>query len=171
MIETYRFFIPGDATPKQGDRSHLMKNKAGGTFIHHYQPKKIVNEVNSIKTFIHNQLPTGFQLIDTPFVYSLMFIFTPLRSMPKYAVEDIRMGKLLIKDTKPDTDNLEKMVMDAAEGVVFTNDCKAYRCVDKVKAYGSKPGIFFKVETNRFITKYDSINLRLPTLLSEFGVR
>jgi len=44
------------------------------------------------------------------------------------------------KTTKPDLDNLEKMLWDAMEGIVFINDSLICEKHNVIKTYGDTPG-------------------------------
>lgn len=135
-----KFVILGEPIPKQSARF----TKAGFAF----QPKKIVNGKDNIRTQIINHLPNGFELISEPLaILQLKFVFTPPKTLKKWEKDILNSGGELIKTTKPDLDNLEKMLYDAMESVVFDNDSKIYNKTNIRKCYGLKPRIEIELES------------------------
>ena len=135
-----KFVILGEPIPKQSARF----TKSGFAF----QPKKIVTAKDNIRTQIINQLPSGFKMISEPLaILNLKFVFSPPQSLKKWQKEILNGDSLLIKTTKPDLDNLEKMLYDAMESVVYDNDSKIYQKSNVGKYYGLKPRIEIELET------------------------
>jgi Holliday junction resolvase RusA-like endonuclease len=181
-METLYFFIPGEPIAKQGDRSYTVElkepkivtakngNNRTVKFINkHYQPKKIKHEERNIRWAINAQLPKNFTPIDVAFEVTIIFVFSALKSFKSAEKEAIQQGNLLIKDTKPDVDNLIKMIFDAMQQVVFLNDARAYRLTEITKAYGSTPGIFIKLITSDNGKQRPIIGVRkMESLISEF---
>ena len=64
--------------------------------------------------------------IGSPVALDCIFYFPPPKSTPKYKVDDIRDGLVPYCKRRGDIDNLAKFVMDALNGVYWTDDCVVY---------------------------------------------
>lgn len=138
--------ILGNPVPKQGDRSRIA-GTTGRQFIQHFQSGKVKGATANLRAQIIQQLPEGFvPLMGALTVIELEFAFAPLKSMPKFQVREIMAGSPWPKCTKPDMDNLEKLLWDACEGVVYVNDSLIWRKLDVRKVYGPVPGIRLVIE-------------------------
>jgi len=72
-------------------------------------------------------------------------IFVPIpKSFSKKKREDALMGKMHPL-TKPDIDNIEKLVFDAFNGVIWLDDRQVVEVIKK-KSYGQTPCISFIIE-------------------------
>ena len=102
-----------------------------------YQPKRIADYKQQIQEAVREQLPSGFSCIkaDTPIaVTKLHYVFQYPKSMPKYKRES---SYIQYKVTKPDLhDNLFKAVIDAMEGIIFTNDSRIVKLENAQKIWG-----------------------------------
>lgn len=59
----------------------------------------------------------------------------------------IEAGELVYKATKPDlTDNLNKGVFDALQGIIYANDSQIISMDDVKKIYGQRPRIDIELE-------------------------
>ena len=112
-MNTLKFQILGIPVPKQS-----MKVTKGGI---KYQPKKITNAARNIRAQIANQLPRGFEPFDKHLRIYYRFVFPYTSDISK---RKRNSGIKLWKDKKPDIDNLQKLINDAMEGVVFVRDAQ-----------------------------------------------
>lgn len=155
-------FIPGVPQPKQSVRSKYLpgdsyeviqqKCKTGEKikrgFVMHYQSKEVKSAESNIRSIVINQLPQGF----IPFskginITKLHYSFPPLKSFSKKILARINSGEEIIKTTKPDlTDNLNKGVFDALQGLVFINDSQICGMDNCKKFYSKIPGIHLVME-------------------------
>jgi len=141
--------IPGIPKPKQSARfSILPGGKNGKGFIHKYQKKEVIENENNIKMTVVSQLPEGFQPFRNPVkVNKLHYIFPPTKGMRKRDIARIEAQEIVYKSTKPDlTDNLQKGLFDALEGIIFLNDSQICSINNLKKYYGFTPGIVLELE-------------------------
>ena len=141
-------FIPGIPKPKQSFRARVMKSKSGKSFVHTYQTKEVVQQEKNIQIIVKEQLPKEFKIMENGIaVTKLWYIFLPITSMKKAYKEIINNGGYLIKTTKPDlTDNLNKGLFDALQGVLYLNDSQICSMDNVRKVYGKEPGIILELE-------------------------
>jgi|TARA_Y100000310_G_scaffold268830_1_gene281686 Holliday junction resolvase RusA-like endonuclease len=64
--------------------------------------------------------------INTPVALDCIFYFPPPKSTPKYKIENIRDGLVPYAKKRGDIDNLAKFVLDALNGVYWTDDAIVY---------------------------------------------
>ncbi len=112
--------------------------------IRSFQKKEVVEKERNIAYDIKSQLPENFVLFDTPIFVNMILIFTPPASLPKKTLKTIEEGNLVPKDKKPDIDNLQKTLLDAMQGVVYTNDSRIYS-MSASKFYGKIPQIWLEI--------------------------
>lgn len=129
--------ILGTPTPKQSARFRIIKGKKGN-FVSFYQKKSVKDAAKSIADQIREQLPKGFEIIDSPIQMDILFVFPPLKSWSKKKLKQLEDGETIYKDTKPDIDNTTKNLLDAMEKLVFANDSRICR-IRIQKIYGFKP--------------------------------
>ena len=146
MILTLK--ITGIPKPKQSARFRIASNSNGAQFIHKYQKKEVVENENNIKLEVLSQLPEGFQPFRSPVkVNKLHYIFPPTKGMRKRDIARIEAHEIVYKSTKPDlTDNLQKGLFDALEGIIFLNDSQICSINNLKKYYGFTPGIILELE-------------------------
>ncbi len=120
-----------------------------GKFIKVYQPKANIDWKNYIKEQAKLQLPLGFKLITRAIVITKChFVFSVLKSMPKYKIKQIKDGEIIYKTTKPDlTDNLFKGLIDALSGTVYKDDALIVKTNNSAKYYGIEAKIELNIET------------------------
>jgi Holliday junction resolvase RusA-like endonuclease len=88
-----------------------------------YQPKRIKEYKKAIQLLTKSQLPKGFKMYakEVPLVMVVDFFFKK-KSLSSHCA--------FAKVTKPDvTDNLNKALVDALAGIIFTQDQQIYRLV------------------------------------------
>ena len=135
--------ILGEPKPKQS-----MKFRKCGDYMRSYQPEKVVNNEKNIRYQVIQQLPEGFVPFQNPIVVKkLHYVFPLLKKMKKKELDIIHSGGYVYKFTKPDlTDNLNKSLFDAMEGVVFVNDSLIVSMDNVKKYYGLQPRIELELE-------------------------
>lgn len=118
-----------------------------GKFMKSYQPKSVVNAEANIKMQILEQLPKDFELFTGNVVVDkLYYVFSPLKSFTKKKMELIKSGKKVFKNTKPDlSDNLNKMLFDAMQGIIYDNDSRVVGMNKVMKFYGNRPRIEIEI--------------------------
>jgi Holliday junction resolvase RusA-like endonuclease len=143
----------------------IFQNKRTGkddVMIKSYQDAKITNTAKMLQLQLLVQLKaqpfTKFR--SSIFVTRMEFIFKVSKNAPQYMVNDLKSGnKIYFKDTKPDLDNLEKMVWDAMQaekaekdvmnamtGLVYDNDAQIVSKNGVFKRWGIVPGLILELE-------------------------
>lgn len=80
--------ILGTPTPKQSARFRIIKGKKGN-FVSSYQKKSVKDAAKSIADQIREQLPKGFEIIDSPIQMDILFVFPPLKSWSKKKLKQL----------------------------------------------------------------------------------
>ena len=116
-----------------------------------YPEAKIVNTEAMIAEQIKMQLlkyfPEFNKFIGCVFLTRLEMVFKHPSTAPQYMLNDLKSGtKIYFKDTKPDLDNLEKLVYDALQGMLYENDARIVSKNGIFKRYGIIPGIIIELE-------------------------
>ena len=151
-----KFIIPGIPQAKQSARFRIA-GQGNKRFIMSYQKKEVKDEERSIKLIIKEQLPAGFQMLTCGVrITKLHYIFPPLKTFNKKIMWQLQQGQIVPKTTKPDlSDNLNKGLFDAMQGIVFANDSQVYEMDNLRKYYGLEPRTEVEIEFN------DASDLRL----------
>ena len=106
---------------KQGDRScAITPSGHSRVYIHHYQPEKILNEHAALALLAEQHRPD--KLWDCPIEVRIFFYFPWPSSISKKRKMNWHNNLVAYKATRPDLDNLEKLIFDALEGVIYKND-------------------------------------------------
>lgn len=129
MARRIEFTVYGNPVPKARARTV----RRGGKTIT-YTPEKTEAWEDMIRLQILKHKPE--KLIDGALRLKATFYLQKGKSLPK---------KRKYPETKPDLDNLEKCLLDAMEGIIYTNDS---RIVDKDmgKRYGDPPRVEVELE-------------------------
>jgi Holliday junction resolvase RusA-like endonuclease len=140
--------IKGIPKPKQSVRSKVIQGKNGKPFVMHYQSNEVKQEESNIQTQVLNQLPIEFRPITiTIAITKLHYIFPIPASFNKKQIAFIESGGIIYKGTKPDlTDNLNKGLFDALQGIVFINDSLIVSIDNVKKYYGFIPQTILELE-------------------------
>lgn len=171
--------LNGDPMPKQSARFMVQRYNNGANkgepviytnkytgkkdvIIKSYQESKITNTVEMLREQIIMQLrkQTFTKFRGAIFITRMEFIFQVSKNAPKYMINDLREGtKVYFKDTKPDLDNLEKLILDAMQsekmekdslkamtGLVYDNDAQIVLKTGVFKRWGIIPGIIINME-------------------------
>lgn len=118
-----------------------------GKFMRKYQPKQITNWQAQARLQIIQQLTPHF----VPFggkirINRVVFIFPPLKSWSKKKLTALKEGNIIYKDTKPDMDNLKKMLYDCCNGLAWVDDAKIVVENNTSKQFGMIPRIEMEFE-------------------------
>jgi Holliday junction resolvase RusA-like endonuclease len=133
--------IPGS---KQSARFCITGGK-----VRSFQSAKVEKMERNIAYDVKQQLPAGF----IPFpggviVRKLLYVFPPLKGFNKSTKAKIERGEKIYKTTKPDlTDNLNKAVFDALQGIVYDNDSQICAVYNLEKIYGMVPKTIIEIES------------------------
>lgn len=135
--EVLNFDILGEPRPKQSFRATI---RAG--YVHAYQPESVEGDTDDILTQVLAQLPKGHIPWDGGIMVKIQFIFPFTQALKKNKVkmDAYRNGTKIFKTTKPDIDNLEKLLYDAMGLRVYVNDSQICNRFSE-KIYGDIPGI------------------------------
>jgi Holliday junction resolvase RusA-like endonuclease len=123
----YRIEIPAKPQPKQRARH----TKAGRTFT----PKETVNAEAWVRLCCTQQV--GTPLVPGPVAVRIAFVMPIPASMPKALKAEAVSGRKQ-PITKPDWDNLAKLVADALNGIAWRDDAHV-TTAQVVKLYGDAP--------------------------------
>lgn len=134
------FIFHGIPSSKQSARFTVGKNGKMKGKVVSYQKTSVKNKETELALIAKSQLPQGFKILDEPIGVSILYVFPILSSFTKKEKEFIENGGIIYKDTKPDlTDNLNKGLFDALQGIVYTNDSRIVKIIDSSKIYGKNP--------------------------------
>ena len=126
VMSRVSFVVPGTPTAKgraQPDRSGNMRT-----------PEKTIRAERQVETIAERAM-NGLEPLFGPIRISLSFIFDVPSGWNKQQRSDALSG-LMPHISKPDIDNIEKMVLDGMNGVVYYDDSQVSE-VFKRKRYGS----------------------------------
>lgn len=147
--EPIEIYLKFDQEPfsKQADRQAILQDRTGKQYIHHYQPQDIINAQDKLKWLARQQVGPNFKPFDGPvFIEYLVFRFKPLKSMTKKEKMIIAGGGYIPKCTKPDlTDNLQKGLFDALQGIIYLNDSQIWATAYVKKIYCRQSEIEIKI--------------------------
>lgn len=134
--------VPGDPVGKA--RARTVRTKSGA--ICSYTPKRTVdyeNEVRDIFIRVTGKIPYGtFSPLDEPVRMTIRAFFMPPKGFnPGFLVEteDVPCTK------RPDADNIAKIILDALNGLAYTDDSKVSELL-VVKRYSKKPRVEVNVD-------------------------
>lgn len=144
-IGMIKLTINGIPLAKQSFRYAVRPKKDGTNFVSKYQPKKVVDKERNLQWDIKSQLAKDFTPFDCPLDVSITFTFPPPKSWNKSQKLLFKSGVRMFKDTKPDLDNLEKIVFDSMQGIVYINDSRVCEKRSR-KVYGDVPSIVILIE-------------------------
>lgn len=145
MKKQIQFIIPGIPKPKQSARFRVI-GSGKKSFIRSYQSKEVKDNEANIGYTVMAQLPNDFILFDCPIFASIEYIFPVPSSFSKKLKAQIVSGERIYKATKPDiSDNLNKGLIDALQGIVFVDDSRISRIAAE-KYYGMVPKTIIKFE-------------------------
>ena len=128
--------IPPTATAQQkGER-------VVGGYIHHYKKKNVARAEAILRDALLPYVPAE-PIVDKPIMLIVSWLFPYPKSAKKH-----RPGWRRWKITRPDTDNLNKMLKDVMTDMGFWKD-DALICMEYIqKLYSDEPGIIVSVYDN-----------------------
>lgn len=158
---TVQRYLKGE---KKGEPIIFMNKNTNkpDVMIKSYQDSKIKNTTQVLQYQINQQLAkqrfTKFR--GAIFITRMEFVFKVYSSATKKMLEDLKTGNMIyFKDTKPDLDNLEKLVWDAMQiekadkdvrnamtGLVYDNDAQIVSKNGIFKRWGLTPGVIIEME-------------------------
>ena len=130
--------IPGQPMGKQRARTRSVNTKAGKSFVMSYTPKKTLNYETYIKELFVIKYP-NFELMESAININIIAYLTIPMSKSKKQKELMRDGSIL-PTTRPDGDNIQKVVFDALQGIVFKNDSQIVQGSFR-KIYSDQPRV------------------------------
>ncbi|WP_185269446.1 RusA family crossover junction endodeoxyribonuclease [Chryseobacterium bernardetii] len=147
-MQIIKLKILGIPQPKQSVRSAGVKTVSGKIKIRHFQPDKVKRNERNIAFDVKSQLPNGFKPYVGPIaVKRLLYVFPPQKNWTKTKLQQLEEGSVFYRDVKPDlTDNLNKPLFDALQGIVYLNDSQVVKMNDVSKIYGLVPRIEIEFE-------------------------
>ena len=121
--------IPPTATAQQkGER-------VVGGYVHHYKKKNVAQAEAILRDALLPYVPAE-PITDQPIIFEAMWEFPYPKSAKKH-----RPGYKRWKITRPDTDNLNKLLKDVMTDMGFWKD-DALICIERIsKYYSDEPGI------------------------------
>jgi len=119
------FVVPGDAVPW---------SRAGSNSGHRYTPKRQASFMGAIKLFA-SQAMAGAEPIEGPVELSIRATYLIPASWPAK-----RRAKAAWKASKPDADNLGKIVADALNSLAYADDAQVASLIVQ-KRYGPLAGL------------------------------
>ena len=110
---------------------------------HGYTPAPVKAYCETVTAQILNQLPEDFQMFVNPIEVSIRHIYTytndAKKLLKKRSANAGGDNPLLVKATRPDvTDNLNKGLIDAMQGLIFLDDALIWN-FHAVKMFGEAP--------------------------------
>lgn len=132
-----KIFIPGKPQGKERARSSHRYGKT-----HHYTPKKTKNYESMIASIAKAGM-RGRKPTNNPVLLGLDMIYPIPASWPQWKKNGAIAG-MIVPTVKPDSDNVEKAVKDALNGIAWVDDCQVVTTI-KSKIYGVEPGVTVEV--------------------------
>lgn len=137
-----KFLIEGQPRGKQ--RVRVMKR---GNFAHSYTPEQTVSYENYIKECYlkaREEDKTTRGLWDMPLIMNITAIYTIPKSYSKKKTTEALEGKIR-PQTKPDLDNICKVVCDALNTIAYADDKQIVRLTTE-KHYGERPMVIVELK-------------------------
>ncbi|MGI4776932.1 MAG: RusA family crossover junction endodeoxyribonuclease [Janthinobacterium lividum] len=132
------FTVPGQPYGKGRPRVGSVRGRA-----RMFTPEKTVSYENLVTVYAQ-QAMAGRALIESAVDVSLHIVCQIPASWSKKKQAQAEAGTVY-PTTKPDIDNVEKIVFDAINGVVWKDDVQVVD-VAKTKRYGLVPGVSVRIE-------------------------
>ena len=130
--------IPGQPMGKQRSRARNIQTKDGRNFNINYTPAKTVNYETLIKELFITKYPAFVPLTGAISIDIIAYLSIPV-SKSKKQKEAMRNGEVF-PTTRPDVDNIQKIVFDALQKLAFLNDSQIIRASVK-KIYSDQPRV------------------------------
>jgi len=144
-----RLTIPGKPTAKKRPRHRVYKSGKQVT----YTPRETVSTENLIALSFRQEHP-GFELLQG--ALSLVVIaYMPIPKSWSQRNKDKALLEELFPTTKPEADNILKLVADALEGIVYHCDSQIVDC-RLMKLYGERPRL--EIELSKITGNVKSVS-------------
>jgi crossover junction endodeoxyribonuclease RusA len=111
------FFVPGQALPK-GSPDIAVHRKTGRRFVRESDELYLWQEAVGLVAGVAARRQGLQSLLDTAVALELNFVMPRKKSAPKGA------DCIQLAATKPDIDKLERAILDALQGVIYTQDSR-----------------------------------------------
>lgn len=109
-----------------------------------YTPEATQNYMEAVRQAF---IKTGDKMFDCPVHVLITATFAPLKSDSK-KVRAAKLAKEVLPTTKPDADNIAKVVLDALNGYAYIDD-KQVTSLSVFKTYGEDEGITVIIKEDR----------------------
>ena len=135
--------IPPTATAQQKGEQII------GGRIHHYKKKNVLQAEAILRDALLPYLPAE-PIVDKPIRLSVLWMFPYPKSARKH-----KPGHSRWKITRPDTDNLNKLLKDVMTDMGFWKDDALISLENIQKIYDDEPGIRISITTMEMDFEYD----------------
>lgn len=132
LSDPVRFFAPGVIVP--------WARSGGGRSTARFTPPKQRNYMAELKAIASKAMGDG-RLMQGPLYLTLTAVYPWLRSMSE---RQRAIPGAEWKFTKPDVDNITKIVKDALNAIVYLDDAQVCRAMIE-KKFGDAPGLHVEV--------------------------
>jgi Holliday junction resolvase RusA-like endonuclease len=143
MIE-YTIEIPGESVGKQRPKVYPIRMKSGIITRGGVTPEKTVNYQNLVKLVWREKYP-GFMPLKGPVRMELGIFKSIPKSASRKKAALMEAGEIR-PETKPDWDNVGKMISDALEGLAYERDSQIASAIVE-KFFSHRPLVEVKVMT------------------------
>ncbi len=136
MQKPFELFIPGKPQGKQRPR----KGRYG-----FYTPKATKAYERTVALLAKAEMAKSCRRItEKPISLSLRILYEIPKSWPKH--KQLSAAEQRIKPTvKPDADNVQKIILDALNGVFYFDDKQCVKIVAVEKLYAKEPGVYLSI--------------------------
>lgn len=139
------FFVPGEPRGKARARSTVMTRRDGSVVmgkngrpvVRHYTPDKTVQGERGIATWFRDA-HTG-PMMECPVILLIEVMHVPTQTWPTWK-RSMVADQSMLPVTKPDGDNIRKLVKDALNKVAWRDDTQVVMAID-LKRYHHSPGM------------------------------
>jgi Holliday junction resolvase RusA-like endonuclease len=137
MKRQFEFVVPGNCVP--------WARAGGGKGVHRFTPLKQRNYMGALRLFCQTAMCAAGRTepLEGPVRMVAEFVYAFPKSWSKKKRDALGIK---YKDTKPDLDNLEKIVGDALNGVAWIDDSQIADKGGSRKVYGDMPGLRVTIE-------------------------
>lgn len=156
--------IPGAAVGKGRPRHRIVKPRKGPEFVQVYTPR----ETAQYEGIVRHHAKVAMQqrrLVEGPVDVAIIIRVRPPDSWPQWK-RDAALRDLIRPDSKPDSDNIKKAILDAMNQVVWVDDNQVTDAVVR-KRYHTAPAVLVRVtplpRASSRITRRDQLPAAPPT--------
>ncbi len=135
-MKSFLFTVPGKPMGKQRPRFNRATGRA-------YTPGNTANYENLIRLAFTEKYPDHIPT-DEPVVLNLCAVYPIPDSWTKKKKIQAANGE--VHPGKPDIDNILKVVQDAGNNVIWSDDAQIFKLRDIEKRYGDRPGLTVLIE-------------------------